>query len=204
VRSTFNSLPENVQVTVNIQESKANQLRAEVFQDVARYDQILTIPVTLPIVDTSIAKTRVTGCIYAASRQDLPALEAIFRIFPGLTVWSTSELELVFRVIDGKPARAKVVAVGSPDYRRHLAVSTLALDLGGFDPALPLLAAELGVPCIGLAGQKEQARLWPELSLETADPVIALGLVRRLWTDQGEAGAVCQRARDRMDGRMVC
>jgi hypothetical protein len=204
VNSTFKALPDNVQVTVSIQESKANQLRAEVFQDVTRYDQILTVPVTLPILDRTIAKIRVTGCVYAASQQDLAALTAVSHIFPGMTVWSTAELKLGFRIIDGQPTRAKVVTAGSPDYRRHLAVSTLALDLGGIDPALPSLAAELGVPCLGLTVHTEQARLWPELSLEIADPLVVLGLVRWLWTDQGEAAALCQQAQQRLISQTVC
>ena len=85
----------------------------------------------------------------------------------------------------------KVIEANGPEYRPQLALSTLALDTGSCDPRLPLEAAKLGVPCIGLAQQREnafgshttfkdggadalenafQALAWPELSLEKPDP----------------------------------
>ena len=91
-----------------------------------------------------------------------------------------------------------VVPGDSPAYWSSLAASTLALDLGGANPALPAESADLGVPCIGLTRQADQMRLWPELALENPDPTAAATLARWMLTDQVEAAEVCLRARQRL------
>ena len=80
--------------------------------------------------------------------------------------------------------RATIIVDGESGYRRALAESTLALDLDGIDPTLPVKAAELGVPCIR-ADVGDQPWLWPELSLKGADTSTAAKLGRTLLTDQG-------------------
>ena len=82
-------------------------------------------------------------------------------------------------------------------------MSTLALDIASFDPLLPAEAAKLGVPCIGLARQKEQVWLWPELSLQKPDPIVAAELGRQMLTDQGVAADFCLAARQRLAGALT-
>lgn len=203
LRGVMPSLPDSAQVTLNVVESKAGQLTAEIIQDAQAFQHTLTLPVTLPPTDLQLVKTRVTGCVYLASASDVPVARALSRIFPGLNAWSVAPLDLGPSLLTGDSVPAKVVPVGGPVYRRHLASSTLALDLGGVDPALPALAAEAGVPCIGLVCQAEQVRLWPELSLEVPDPVAAAVLGRWMLTDQGDAADLCARARERLAPRAL-
>src|SRR5205807_2187072 len=138
-------------------------------------ERILRIPATLPLVKS---KQRVSGCVYVASQCDVPTVLVLRRIFPGLTVWSTMLLDFASSVSHDRPLQTKVVEAKSPEYRPYLAVSTLALDIGSRDPLLPIEAAKLGVPCIGLAQHREQAWLWPELSLTKPDPLMAAELGR--------------------------
>ena len=135
---------------------------------------------------------------------DVGVLRLLSRIFPGLRVWSSVALEVDSESVPGEPLPVTVVPGDSPTYRSSLAASTLALDLGGANPALPAESADLGVPCIGLTRQADQLRLWPELSLESPDPTAAATLARWMLTDQGDAAEVCRRARQRLAGRGTC
>jgi hypothetical protein len=100
--------------------------------------------------------------------------------------------------VPGEPLPVTVVPRHSPTYLSSLAASTLALDLGGANPALAAESAALGVPCISLTRQAEQLRLWPALSLESPDPMAAAKLARWMLTDQGAAAEVCMRAGQRL------
>ncbi|HWS84589.1 MAG TPA: glycosyltransferase family 4 protein [Ktedonobacteraceae bacterium] len=180
-------------------ELKTSKLVADPFEDV-QLERTLTIPVTLPLAKS---KPRICGCVYVASQCDVLIVLMLHRIFPDLKIWSTVPLEFGSRVSHGKPLRAKVVRAHSPEYRPNLAVSTLALDIGSFDPLLPVEAAKLGVPCIGLAQQREQTWLWPELSLEKPDPLMAAELGRQMLTDQGIAADLCLAARQRLAGTLT-
>ena len=162
--------------------------------------QPIRIPVTLPLVKS---KQRISGYVYAASQRDVPIVLALHRIFPGLSVWSTAQLDFGPSISNGEPIQTKVVQTNSPEYRPHLAMSTLALDIASFDPRLPEEAAKLGVPCIGLTQQKEQARLWPDLSLEKPDPLIAATFGRQMLTDQGVATDMCMAARQYLAGAPI-
>jgi hypothetical protein len=118
-------------------------------------------------------------------------------------VWSMPTLDVGSSISNDKPLQVKVVEATSTEYRPHLAESTLALDIASFDPRLPVQAAKLGVPCIGLAQQKDQARLWPDLSLAKPDPVMAAELGRQMLTDQGMAADLCLAARQRLAGTLT-
>jgi len=178
---------------------KAGDLAAELAQDV-QSEYAIRIPVTLPLVRS---KQRIMGCVYAASERDVPIVLALHHIFPSLSVWSTIPLDFGSSISNGKSIQTKVVQTNSSEYRPYLAMSTLALDMGSFDPRLPEEAAKLGVPCIGLAQQKEQAWLWPDLSLEKPDPFIAATFGRRMLTDQGIAADLCLAARQRLAGTLT-
>ena len=163
----------------------------DVQQDMQR-ERTLRIPVTLPLAKS---KQRLPGYVYVASQCDVPSVLALQRIFPGLKVWSTVQLDFGSLASNDQPFQVKVVQANSVEYRPHLALSTLALDMGNFDPVLPIEAAKLGIPCIGLAQQREQALLWPKLSLEKPDPLMAAKLGRQMLTDQGIATDLCLKAR---------
>jgi hypothetical protein len=193
VRAAFTGLPEGATVTVNVVESKLGELAVDVLRDAATHEQELRIPVTLPSPDPALVEHRTTGCVYAASQSDVPVLVRLSRVFPGLSVWSTQSLQLGPDV-QGKPTSVKPVPAGSSTYRKNLAASTLALDLDAVDPRLPLQAAELGVPCIGICRNPDQVRVWPGLSLGESDPAAALELARLVLTDQGEAADHCRQA----------
>jgi glycosyltransferase involved in cell wall biosynthesis len=179
---------------LRVVENKAGRLGAEVLRDALQFDQ-MTVPVTLPLAAPDVVTQRTIGCVYAASEADMPVVCALARIFPILNIWSSSALDLSAGLVSGRLDQAKVVPLRSPAYGRHLAGSTLALDLAGADPDLPALAADLGVPCIGLADHPPQAYLWPTLSLARDRPV-ATELARRVLTDQGEAAEACAYARE--------
>ncbi len=70
-------------------ERTASKVMEEVFQE-ARPEHILRIPVTLPLAKS---KQRLPGYVYAASQCDVPSVLALWRIFPGLKVWSTVQLD---------------------------------------------------------------------------------------------------------------
>jgi glycosyltransferase involved in cell wall biosynthesis len=172
---------------------------AESFQDTQ--DQYrLSIPVTLPLTDPRQAKARIRGCVYAASASDVPIVQALAAIFPELKVWSTVPLALGLHPKDGEPLRAKVVRANGAAYRSELAKSTLALDTGSYDPLLAVQAAQLGVPCLGLARSLQQLWLWPELSLAGPDLPAAAELGRWMLTDQGRAADLCRQAYQRLSG----
>jgi len=180
-------------------EHKAHRVAAELLQDV-QLERAIRIPVTLPLAKS---KQRVSGCVYVASQLDVPIALALRHIFPDLHIWSTTPLDFGSSASNDKTIQAKVVQVNSPEYRPYLAVSTLALDIASFDPRLPVEAAKLGVPCIGLAQQREQVWLWPDLSLEKPDPLIATELGRQMLTDQGVAADLCMRARQQLAGALT-
>jgi glycosyltransferase involved in cell wall biosynthesis len=198
VRAALPALYDGVQVTLNIVEGKAGQLTAEVFRDALASRQSLTIPVTLPSADPALAEERVTGCVYLAGPADVPVVRQLGQLFPRLNAWSTAELDLGVGQVSGRPVKAKAVPLHHAAHRRHLAASTLALDLGGVDETLPQRAAELGVPCLGLAHMTSQRALWPDLCLPEADVGAAVLLARALLTDQAEAQAACDLARQRL------
>ena len=139
----------------------ASEMMKEVFQE-ARPEHILKLPVTLPLAKS---KQRLPGYVYAASQCDVPTVLALWRIFPGLKVWSTVLLDFGSLVSGDQPLQIKVVQANSAEYRPHLAISTLALDMSSFDPLIPIEAAKLGVPCIGLAQQRENAFAPPSLKV---------------------------------------
>jgi glycosyltransferase involved in cell wall biosynthesis len=178
-------------------ESTTGELETE---EAIQPERTLRIPVTLPLAKS---KQRIPGYVYAASQCDVPSVLALRRIFPGLKVWSTISLDFGSLVSDDKPLQVKVVEANSPEYRPHLALTTLALDTGGFDPQLPTEAAKLGVPCIGLAQQREQAWLWPDLSLTKPDPLMAAELGRQMLTDQGVATNLCLNARQHLADTLI-
>jgi hypothetical protein len=163
-------------------------------------ERTLRIPVTLPLVKS---KQRIPGYVYVASQCDVPSVLALQRIFPCLKVWSTTSLNSGLNIPDDKPLQVKVVEANGPEYRPHLALSTLAIDMDSCDPRLPIEAAKLGVPCIGLVQQKEQTRLWPDLTLEKPDPLMAAELGRQMLTDQGVASNLCMAARQRLVGALA-
>ncbi len=202
VRHALPAAAENVKITVNVVESKAGQLATEVLRDAQAFERTLTLPVTLPppvalpLVDAGLAKRRVTGCIFIASARDAAVAQTLSRIFPGLKIWSPTALELGCDPATGETIRSKAVPKESPNFRHYLSASTLAIDLDGAEQSLAVQAAELGVPCVGKARQNRQARLWPELTAESADQAAELG--RWMLTDQGEAAEICERARQRL------
>jgi len=173
---------------------QTDELAPELLQE-AQLERTIRIPVTLPLVRS---KQRISGCVYVASQCDVPSVLALYRIFPGLEVWSTISLDFGSSLPNGKSLQTKVVQANSFEYRPHLAISTLALDIASFDPLLPVEAAKMGVPCIGLAQQREQAWLWPNLSLAKPDPMTAAELGRQMLTDQGVAADACMEARQRL------
>jgi glycosyltransferase involved in cell wall biosynthesis len=173
-------------------ESTTGELETE---EAIQPERTLTIPVTLPLVKS---KQRIPGYVYVASQCDVPSVLALWRIFPGLKVWSTISLDFDSLVPNDKPLQVKVVEANGPEYRPHLALSTLALDMGGSDPRLSIEAAKLGVPCIGLVQQREQVWLWPDLSLTKPDPLMAAKLGRQMLTDQGVATDLCLGARQHL------
>jgi len=115
-----------------------------------------------------------------------------------LNAWSTVPINLGLGRVSGKPVHSKVVPLGDPAYARHLASTTLALDLEGLDPDLPRRAASLCVPCLSRDFLPEQRFLWPRLSLPGLNLAMALDLARTLLTDQGEAATVCAQAQERL------
>src|SRR5207248_1937876 len=107
--------------------------------------RVLKIPVTLPLTKS---KQRRCGYVYVTSQRDVPTALALQRIFPGLKVWSTIPLDFDSGVSNDISLQPRVVQAHSPEYRPNLGLSTLALDIGGFDPLLPVESAKLGTPCL--------------------------------------------------------
>ena len=184
----------------NLERGKSKVSEADFIQEDIQPERILRIPVTLPLVKS---KQRISGYVYVASQCDVPSVLALRRIFPGLKVWSTVSLDFGLNASNEEPLQAKIVEANSTEYRAHLALSTLALDMSSFDLRLPVEAAKLGVPCIGLAQQREQAQLWPQLSLEKPDPMMVAKLGRQMLTDQGVATDLCLGARQLLAGALV-
>jgi len=201
VRGVFPTLPDNVQLSVNVVQSRAGELTAGVLRDASAFEHALRIPVTLPPADPRATKSRVTACVFLGSERDAPVVQRLGRIFPGLNVWSVVPIHVGASPTTGQAVEAKVVPNGSPAFRGHLAASTLALDLGGATTGLPRLAAEMMVPCVGLRHVPGQEALWPSLSLDGPDEDRAVALGRRMLTDQGEVGDVCALAAQRLRAR---
>jgi len=182
-----------------------NALTADTLREVACPGHTtLTLPVSLPPAAPQGGQARVIGYVYAVGPADVGVVRLLRRLFPGLQVWSSVALEVDSESAPGEPLPVTVVPEDGPTYRSSLAASTLALDLGGAQPALPAESADLGVPCIGLTRQVDQLQLWPELSLESSDQMAAATLARWMLTDQGDAAGVCRRARQRLAGRGTC
>lgn len=200
VRGIFSTLPENVQFSVNVVQGKAGELMAGVLRDASRFEHTLRIPVTLPPSDACAAKSRVAGCVYLASERDAPVARRLAEIFPGLNAWSTVPFEIGASRVTGRPIQVKVVPAGGQAYPQHLAASTLALDLGGVAPHLPVLAAEWKVPCLGPRACGDQCFLWPDLALDGPDAEAAVRLGRWMLTDQGDAARLCTLAAERLAG----
>ena len=198
VRGVFPTLPESVQVSVNVVQSRAGELMAGVLRDASAFEHALRIPVTLPPADPRAAKSRVAGCVFLGSERDAPAAQRLGRIFPGLNIWSVVPIHVGPSRVTGQAVQAKVVPRDSPAFQQHLAASTLALDLGGTAAGLPALAAEMMVPCVGPCHVHGQEALWPSLSFDDPDEDRVVTLGRRMLTDQGEAADLCALAAQRL------
>ncbi|HVS81103.1 MAG TPA: glycosyltransferase family 4 protein [Pyrinomonadaceae bacterium] len=188
-------LPDELQRRIKELERKGQYLTADIVRDVSNFGSPFTIPVTLPPVDPLLAQVRVTGRVYLASRSDLATFQELTRIFPGLSAWSAVELKFGSR--SRRAFRCTTVPANSPEFPGFLATSTLALDLGGLEPSLPLRAAELAVPLIGLSLHKDQRWLWPDLTLEKPDLRTAVEKGRWMLADQGDAAKACALASKR-------
>jgi glycosyltransferase involved in cell wall biosynthesis len=200
VRDAVPSLPGGAQVALRVLQSKAGHLAMQILQDAASEQEMLTIPVTLAPADSALVRERSSGCIFIGGEADVPAVRRLARIFPGLNVWASKPVTLGSGLVSGEPVTAAGVPPSTPAFHRHLAASTLALDLGGCVPTLPAEAAALAVPCIGrgVGGPVDQLWLWPELTLDLPNPEAAAALGRRLLTDQGKVAACCAAARQRL------
>ncbi|MEO0248440.1 MAG: glycosyltransferase family 4 protein [candidate division WOR-3 bacterium] len=208
VRRAMPQVPDGATVTLKVAESKPGELVSELFRDAARIDRRLTLPVSLPLPDVTLARSRVPGRVYVAGVRDAEIFRRMLALFPGLTAWSQKSLVVAHDAETGKPIRASVVpADGAVNagthtaYRKALAESTLALDLEATDPVLPSLAALLSVPCI-CSAKGADAWLWSELQ-NRVDMEKTLELVRTLLTDQGAAAAYCELARQRLGTHLV-
>lgn len=155
----------------------------------------LTIPVTLPSADTSLAQTRVTGRVCLVSPADIPVFQELSCVFPRLSTWSPMKLDL--RLKRGRAFQCKTVPTSSSEFRSYLAATTLALDLGCVEGALPVWTVKLAVPSIGLSCNAKQQWLWPDLTLEKPDVSMAAQMGRRMLTDQVDAAKACALARRR-------
>ncbi|MEA3212120.1 MAG: D-inositol-3-phosphate glycosyltransferase [Chthoniobacter sp.] len=159
---------------------------AEVNGDRVACGNRFTMPVTLPSADPSLLRLRVTGRVCLAGAADRPVFQDLRRVFPRLTAWSPSKLK--------RPFVCETVPVTSPQFRSYLASSTLALDLGSVNPILPIWAAELAVPLIGLSRNVKQGELWPGLTLARPNLFAATRKARTMLTDQMEAAEACALA----------
>jgi len=175
-------------------ESIGGHLSAEILREMTQFDSVFTLPVNLPPANRK--HLRVAGRVYLASQLDLAVFRKLRRIFPGLTAWSSLDLNDP----DAGAVYVRIIEASGKEYSRFLAASTLAFDLNGHTLGLPDQSAAAGVPCIGLAQHKDQARLWPELSLEVPDVMMAAKLGRWMLTDHGAAADMCKRARKRQPG----
>jgi glycosyltransferase involved in cell wall biosynthesis len=198
VGAALPKIPDGALISLSVVEEKAGRLIAEVYRDAQESSQSLTIPVSLPPVDRDLTKQRIPGCVYVASILDIHVLEILVQVFPGISVWSDKPVALIKQGPKGNPLTVKVVPIATKSFARYLAASTLALDLEGSNPDIPVHAAQLGVPCIGLSTQPAQAWLWPELSLGWTDMQAAAWLGRWLMTDQGDAARACAQAHQRL------
>jgi hypothetical protein len=151
----------------------------------------LTVPITLPSAEPALARVRVTGRICLAGPADRPVFEKLRAIFPGLSAWSPRELDSL--------SGCETVPVTTTEFRSYLASSTLALDLRSVAPILPVFAAELAVPLIGLSSSANQTRLWPGLSLARPSLSAATRKARTILTDHFEAAEACVLARRRLN-----
>ena len=194
-------LPDGASAVVKVIASEAGRLAAEVIRDGSAFTaDELSVPVTLPSADPGLVDRRRRGCVHVASAADAPLVWAIARVFPAITIWSSRPVDLGVSPFTGDPVQPTFVPMGMPGWRAHLAASVLALDLGGAAPELPRLAAELGVPSIGLAGLGDQGALWPSLSLPDAETLAAARLARAVLTDSLHAGHLVALAHERLAG----
>jgi hypothetical protein len=198
VQAALPSTLSTAQITLNVVQTRIGDLAAGVVRD-ARLGEPPSIPVALPSSAPTLTKKRVAGCVYIASEADAAVVQPLAAIFPGLNVWSTTPLPLGIGRVSGKPVAAKAVPRESESYATHLAASTLALDVAGCDERLPALAAEYGVPCIGVASIPDQVELWTELSMNSTDLPSATSLARNVLTDQCEAARLCAVAVARLE-----
>jgi glycosyltransferase involved in cell wall biosynthesis len=192
-------LPDGASAVVKLVTSEAGRLAAEVMRDGSAFSaDELTVPVTPPSGDRALVDRRRRGCVHVASVADAPLVWALARVFPAITVWSSRPVDLGLSPFTGEPVQPSVVPIRTPAWRRHLAASVLAADLGMAAPELPAAAAELGVPSIGRSGLTDQEDLWPSLTLPDADVPAAARLARAILTDPLRAAEVTAMARDRL------
>ena len=179
-------LPDGASAVVKVVTSQAGRLAAEVMRDGSAFTaDELSVPVTLPSADSrALVERRRRGCVHVASAADAPLVWALAKVFPAITVWSSRPIDLGRSPFTGELVRPSVMPMGEPGWRRHLAASVLALDLGGVAPELLPSTAELGVPSIGLADVGDQPALWPTLTLPEPDIGAAARLARTVLTDQ--------------------
>ena len=171
VRQALNLPMDNMQISVSVLESKAGELRAEVFHDAQAFERTLSLPVTLPPVDLSLAKRRVTGCVYAAGACDATVVKMLRRIFPQLKVWSPAGLDVGRDQVTGLP---KTITITSEEIRQALA-EPIKLIIEVVKQTLEETPAELSADLVDrgivLAGGGCLLRGFPELlSQETELP----------------------------------
>jgi glycosyltransferase involved in cell wall biosynthesis len=152
-----------------------------------------TIPVTPPLTNSALVTSRVSGRVYVAGAADILVFRELKRIFPRLSAWSTTALDLSSTGMKG--STFEVVPRTTPDFQTYLDSSILALDLGCSDTCLPVVAATAGVPLVGLSRNPDQKRLWPGLTLKRSNVRAASEKGRLMLTDHGAVLESCALAR---------
>jgi len=178
VRGRFGVPIGGIEITFQVAEMHAGAIAGHVSED-ARAESgspRLAVPIQRTERDTPgrPARGRDTGLVYLAGApldEGSPgaALFASLRaIFPGLRPWSRYALPAPETYVRGES-----VSLGPPmSFERALSRSILAiaLDAEADDEELPIRCAQLGVPLIAPARNRQQVLLWPSLAIDLDDP----------------------------------
>lgn len=133
---------------------------------------------TIPVMSPPFRRVR--GRICVVGRRDMVVFRKLRQVFPGLSAWRPESATTASELCDG------------------LASSTLALDLGGENEVVRLLAAKFGVASVGVKGSAHQEELFPELTLDHPATTLAAQKARWMLTDPVDVAAVCLRAKTRL------
>jgi glycosyltransferase involved in cell wall biosynthesis len=199
LRNAIPKIPDGSSITLRVARERIGEISLDLLRDASSHGYGISIPTVLPIKDQQIPIKRVLGKVLITEETNEIFL-ILKQIFPILNAWQRSF------ALTLKPKNYDILKSGSRSMHNladdpsvielvHLAESTLVIGGTFIDwPELPVLCAQLRIPCVGFVSSELQSSIWPDLAMEQDNSVAMFMRCRKVLTDYAFASACCSSA----------